>query len=103
MLYDMSLETGHYPALWKRANVVPIHKKGDHQVETNYRPISLLPICGKFFEGIIFDEVYKQLAENSLISTHQSGFRPGDSFCLGTVLLSKCVYFAFFFNFKFLL
>ena len=66
MLYDMSLETGHYPALWKRANVVPIHKKGDRQVKTNDRPISLLPICAKIFEKIIFDEVYELLAENNL-------------------------------------
>ena len=79
LIYDLCLETGHYPALWKMANVVPVHKKGDRQVKTNYRPISLLPICGKIFEKIIFDEVYKHLSENNLISTHQSGFRPGDS------------------------
>ena len=95
MLYDMSLETGHYPALWKRANVVPIHKKGDRQVKTNYRPISLLPICGKIFEKIIFDEVYKHLAENKLISTHQSGFRPGDSTINQLLLITHEIYEAF--------
>ena len=95
MLYDMSLETGNYPALWKRGNVVPIHKKGDRQVKTNYRPISLLPICGKIFEKIIFDEVYKHLAENNLISTHQSGFRPGDSTINQLLLITHEIYEAF--------
>ena len=99
MLYDMShypaLWTGHYPALWKRANVVPIHKKGDRQVKTNYRPISLLPICGKIFENIIFDELYKNLAENNLISTHQSGFRPGDSTINQLLLIMHEIYEAF--------
>ena len=58
----MSLQTGHYHALWKMANVAPIHKKGDRQVKNNYRPISLLPLCGKIFQKFIFDdEVYKQL------------------------------------------
>ena len=60
-------------------NVVPAHRKGDLQTKTNYRPISLLPVCGKIFETIIFDKVYKHLSENNLIFAHQSGFRLGDS------------------------
>ena len=50
-------------------------------MKSNYRPISLLPLCGKFFEEINFDQVYAFLDENRLISTMQSGFRPGD-FCI---------------------
>ena len=45
----------------------------------NYRPISLLPICGKIFEKIIFNNLYKYLNANNLITKNQSGFRPGDS------------------------
>ena len=45
----------------------------------NYRPISLLPICEKIFEKIVFDEIYEHLTENKLLSDKQSGFRPGDS------------------------
>ena len=29
--------------------------KGDKQLITNYRPLSLLPICGKVFEKITFN------------------------------------------------
>ena len=43
-----------YPDMWKLANVIPIFKKDDKQFIKNYRPISLLPICGKSFEKIIF-------------------------------------------------
>ena len=43
----------------------------------NYRPISLLPICGKIFEKIIFNNSY--LNANNHITKNQSGFRPGDS------------------------
>ena len=45
----------------------------------NYRPISLLPICGKIFEKIIFNNLYNYFNANNLITKNQSGFRPGDS------------------------
>ena len=45
----------------------------------NYRPISLLPICGKIFEKIVFNDVFSYLQSNGLITKNQSGFRPGDS------------------------
>jgi len=47
--------------MWKLANVTPIFKKGDKQLIKNYRPISLLPICGKMFEKIIFNNLYSYL------------------------------------------
>ena len=46
------LPTSIYPDMWELANVTPIFKKGDKQLINNYRPISLLPICGKIFEKI---------------------------------------------------
>ena len=60
-------------------NVLQIHKTESRQLTKNSRPISLLPICGKLFEKIIFDEIYTHLQENNLLSPRQSGFRTGDS------------------------
>ena len=65
--------------MWKLANVIPIFKKGDKQLIKNYRPISLLPICGKIFEKIIFNNLYNYLNTNNLITKNQSGFPPSDS------------------------
>ena len=73
LIYTNCLEKGVYPNLWKKANVLPIHKKESRQLMNNYRPISLLPICGKVFEKIIFDEIYTHLQENNLLSPRQSG------------------------------
>ena len=50
IIFQNILAESVYPDKWKLANVTPIHKKDDKQLVKNYRPISLLPICGKIFE-----------------------------------------------------
>ena len=52
-LFNASLIKGQVPALWKQANVTPIHKKNDPSDITNYRPISLLSTVGKVLEKIV--------------------------------------------------
>ena len=51
----------------------------DKQLINNYRPVSLLPIFGKIFERIIFDNIYRYLDEHNLLYPNQSWFRPKDS------------------------
>ena len=45
----------------------------------SYWPISLLPVCAKMFEKVIFNNIYTYLINNNLITNNQCGFRPGDS------------------------
>ena len=87
--------TSFYPDKWKLANVTPIFKKGDKQGVKKYRPISLLPICGKIFEKIIFNSLYFYLNVNNLITKKQSGFRPGDSTTNQLLFLVDEIYQAF--------
>ena len=79
VIFQNILDTSTYPNIWKLANVTPIFKKGDKQLIKNYRPISLLPICGKNVEKIIFNNLYSYLDANNLITKKQSGFRPGET------------------------
>ena len=79
LIFNNISSTGVFPELWRLANVSPIHKKGSKQLLSNYRPISLLPICGKIFEKIVFKHLYNYLISNNLITKNQPGFRPGDS------------------------
>ena len=60
-------------------------KKNDKQILSNYRPVSLLPICSKIFERLICNSVYKHVSDNNLLSFNQSGFRTGDS-CINQLL-----------------
>ena len=54
-------------------------KKNDKQLKESYRPISLLPICGKILERLIYDKRFEFFTDDELISSNQSGFKPGDS------------------------
>ena len=73
------LESGTFLSEWKKANVVPVHKKGDKQSLKNYHPIPLLPICGKIFEQLIYKKHFEYFIKNDLISYNQLGFKPGNS------------------------
>ena len=75
-----------FPSEWKKANVVPIHKKNDKQCVKNYRPVCFLPICSKVLERIIYNTMFTYFIENNLISKNQSGFKPSDS-CVNQLLV----------------
>ena len=67
-LFNHSLNTSSFPAAWKQANITPVHKKGDRQTITNYRPISLLSNISKVFERLVFNHLYTYLISNDLLT-----------------------------------
>ena len=79
LIFDQCIDTGSFPLELKKANIVLIHKKGDKQCLKNYRPVSSLLIRGKTLERLILNEIFSFLIENNLISSNQSGLKPGDS------------------------
>ena len=54
-IFKNCLSSNTFLDVWKKANVIPVHKKGDKQVLQNYLPVSLTLICGKIFEKLIFN------------------------------------------------
>ena len=64
---------------WKKRNNVPVHKKDNKQLVNNYRPMSLLPICSKTFDKLLFDSIFSFMIQSNLLNSCQSGFRPNDS------------------------
>ena len=78
-IYNFSLATSTVPQAWKNANVTPIHKKGDKQSVSNYRPISLLSTPGKCLERCVHKVVYNYLLDRGKISKNQSAFRENNS------------------------
>ena len=79
ILFNRSLREGVFPDIWKLGNLVPLFKKGDRSVSSNYRPVSLLSNIGKIQERIVFKHMYNHLVSNNLLFKYQSGFRAGHS------------------------
>ena len=86
-LFNMCIETGVFPNCLKIAEVIPIYKKGDQNIFTNNRPISLLSQFDKIFEKMLFSRLLSYLDKNQLLSKNQFGFRPNSStqFAISTI------------------
>ena len=61
------------------SHVIPIFKKGDKSLPSNYRPVALLSCLGKLQERIVFKNLYNFLIDNNLLYKYQSGFLPHHS------------------------
>ena len=85
IIINQTLKTGIFPGKLKIAKVLPLFKKGDKTVFTNYRPISLLSSISKIFERIIFDQLYKYFVTNKLSYSSQYGFKKEHSTELGAL------------------
>ena len=63
----------------KNAVIRAIHKKGDSEDITNYRPISILPTLSKVIERAATDQLVQHLETNNLLSENQHAYRKGHS------------------------
>ena len=95
IIYSNCLKKGYFPDKWKKANVIPIHKKNAKDIVSNYRPISLLPLCGKIFEKVIYDSLYEYIYKNKFISDKQSGYKRGDSTVKQLISITNEIHKAF--------
>ena len=89
------LENEHFFNEWKKANIFPAYKKWDKELSNNYRPVSLLPICTKVFEKIIFNSLFEFLDTSKLLNKNQSGFHPSDSCVHQLLSVAHKIYKAF--------
>ena len=100
LIFQSCIKHGEFPIEWKKTDGVLVHKKSNKQILKNYRPVSLLPICGKIFERLLYNRQYEYFIENELISSSQSGFKSGDS-CINQLLsITHDIYQSFYNGFK---
>ncbi|CAM5148159.1 unnamed protein product [Eretmochelys imbricata] len=85
IIFENSWRTGEVPDDWKKANVVPIFKKGKEEDPGNYRPVSLTSVPGKIMEQVLKESILKYLHERKVIRNSQHGFTKGRS-CLTNLI-----------------
>ena len=78
-IFNLSVSRGIFPDSWKIAKVAPVHKSGPADDQSNYRPISVLPVVARLFEKLVYDQMYTFLNDNNLLYSKQSGFRSMNS------------------------
>ena len=74
-LINLSFASNTFPQAWKKAEVIPHPKEGDHELPNNNRPISLLPALSKVLERIALNQYLDYLTSHGRLTTHQSGNR----------------------------
>ena len=63
-IINFSISTNKFPTRWKKAKVIPLHKKKDKRSVENYRPVSLLSVSGMILERVIGIQLEQHFEEN---------------------------------------
>ena len=71
------LRTGTAPDQWRKSCIIPIPKKGDLGLPSNYRGISLTSTAAKIFNKMILLRIRPEIEK--VLRKNQNGFRPGRS------------------------
>lgn len=78
-IYNLAITTGNFPQRMQLSKVIVLHKGGDQNNFSNYRPISILPVFSKALEKIIHGRIENFASKFDLITSAQYGFRKGRS------------------------
>lgn len=78
-IFNTSFLTGTVPNNLKIAKVIPIFKKDNPELFSNYRPVSVLTIISKILERLVFNRCIKFINDNNILHNRQFGFRPNHS------------------------
>ena len=70
-------EDGHAPSQCTTSLIIPLPKKGNLQLMTNYRGISLMSIAAKVYNRILLNRIREPI--DKLLRKSQAGFRTGRS------------------------
>ena len=73
-LINICFETGIFPDSMKKAVVLPLFKKDNPDIMSNYRPISILPKLSKIIEKCLKSRLVQYFTRNNLFNNVQFGF-----------------------------
>ena len=91
LLVNQSFQSGIFPDKLKIAKVISLFKKGNPELPSNYRPISLLPIFSKIFEKLMYRRLYRFLEIHNILYSLQFGFQENHSIDHALVSLTEAI------------
>ena len=71
--YNQKIKNSTFPNELKNTDISPIYKKKVHHDESNYRPVSILPLLSKPFERILYIPIDSHTKD--IISEYQGRFQ----------------------------
>ena len=74
-MVNLSYETKIFPDQLKIATVKALHKKGDNNDPSQYRPVSILTIISKIFERSAVDQLVTHYNSHNLLNPRQHAYR----------------------------
>ena len=74
-IINLSIKQSKFPNEFKKAKVVPLHKKDDVLNPKNYRPVAILPVFSKLLERAVFVQMIDYFETNKLLHPNHHGFR----------------------------
>jgi len=92
-LFNLSLDSGVFPAIWKESFIIPLHKSGVKSEVNNYRGIAKLSCIPKVFEHIVTDSITPLVSP--IMSFEQHGFMKGRSTVTNLLEFSSYVHDGF--------
>ena len=74
-IFNHSINDGIFPEKLKTGRVTPLHKEGDLNDVSNYRPITSLSVFSKLFEKLVHKRMISFISRYNLINPNQFGFQ----------------------------
>ena len=74
-IVNCSLLTSVFPTAWKKAEVIPLVREGDHEIPINNRPVSLLVAASKICERVVLNQFTEYMISKKSFTEKQSGNR----------------------------
>ena len=75
-LFNRSVDSSIFPAVWKQGKVTAFFKSGDKSECNNYRPITDLLTVSKILERAVHQQLYGYLTKSNILTLKQFGFCP---------------------------
>ena len=91
LLVNQSFQSGIFPDKLKIAKVISLFKKGNPELPSNYRPISLLSVFSKIFEKLMYRRLCRFLEIHNVLFSLQFGFQENHSIDHALVSLTEAI------------